>query len=157
VTELAESLKAQPGVGDRQLQLALCSQPVWIQGDKDKLKQVFINLISNACEAVLDGEVVSWSITLKDNHSHVQVRVHNGGDPIPPDILPKLTKPFFTTKSSGNGLGLAITKRIVEAHDGSLAIESTPQCGTTVTVCLPCQQIVHHRSLSMAGEVEQNT
>ncbi|NER00167.1 MAG: HAMP domain-containing histidine kinase [Cyanothece sp. SIO2G6] len=142
VAELAESLRGQPGVCDRHLRLTPCSHPVWVQGDRDKLKQVFINLISNACEAVPDGEIVSWTITICAQPEQAQVCVHNGGEPIPPHILPKLTQPFFTTKSSGNGLGLAITKRIIEAHDGTLAIESTQEMGTQVTVCLPCQPVV---------------
>jgi signal transduction histidine kinase len=57
----------------------------------------------------------------------VYIEVHNGGDPIPVEILPQLTKPFFTTKSEGNGLGLAIVRRIVEAHNGELVITSTAE------------------------------
>ncbi|MGK7889058.1 MAG: PAS domain-containing sensor histidine kinase [Leptolyngbyaceae cyanobacterium] len=138
VAEWAELLRGQPGVCDRHLHLTPCPHPIWIQGDRDKLKQVFINLISNACEAVADGETVAWIITLA-NAEQVQVCVHNDGDPIPPDLLPKLTQPFFTTKSSGKGLGLAITNRIIAAHNGHLSITSTQKHGTTVTVCLPCQ------------------
>ena len=112
------------------------SQPIFVQGDKDKLKQVFINLVSNACEAIAEGEAVSWLIHV-DGSRQTQIKVHNGGKPIPPDVLPHLTKPFFTTKSSGNGLGLASTRRIIEAHNGTLVIESTEENGTTVTVSLP--------------------
>nr|WP_281261379.1 ATP-binding protein [Chamaesiphon polymorphus] len=63
--------------------------------------------------------------------------IQNGGTPIPADILPQLTKPFFTTKASGTGLGLAIVKRIVEAHNGELGIESSEGVGSIVTVQLP--------------------
>jgi signal transduction histidine kinase len=65
------------------------------------------------------------------------MQVHNGGDPIPADVLPKLTQPFVSTKASGTGLGLAIVKRIITAHGGELQIESTPSQGTTFTVILP--------------------
>ena len=106
-----------------------------ILADRDRLKQVFINLLSNACEAAPTGDRVTCS--LLENGPVVTVQVHNGGDPIPPDLLPKLTQPFFTTKSSGNGLGLAITRRIVEAHGGTLTFASTAEAGTTVTVQLP--------------------
>ncbi|MEO0407814.1 MAG: ATP-binding protein, partial [Cyanobacteria bacterium P01_A01_bin.135] len=106
-------------------------------GDRDKLKQVFINLVTNACEASPTDAAVLWRLQIQDRQ--IVVQVQNGGDPIPPDILPKLTQPFFTTKSSGNGLGLAITKRIVEAHGGTLAIASSAETGTTVTVTLPAK------------------
>ncbi|MEB3231833.1 MAG: HAMP domain-containing sensor histidine kinase [Leptolyngbyaceae bacterium] len=144
VTELATALRDQPGVCDRHLHLSLSPQPVWIQADRDKLKQVCINLVSNACEAVRDGETIAWSVMSSDRPGYTHICIHNGGDPIPADILPKLTRPFFTTKSSGNGLGLAITKRIIEAHSGRLWIESTQETGTTVTVCLPCLPTAPH-------------
>ena len=106
-------------------------------GDVDKLKQVFINLVRNACEAIPPGESVTWHITPGPTPHHLCVTIHNGGDPIPPAVLEKMGQPFFTTKPGGNGLGLAIVQRIVEAHGGALAIESTPEAGTTVRVVLP--------------------
>lgn len=112
-------------------------QTARILGDRDRLKQVFINLLSNACEAAPSGDTVTCALA-QDNH-HVIVAVHNGGEPIPPEVLPKLTQPFFTTKSTGNGLGLAITRRIVEAHDGTIHFASSKERGTTVTVRLPMQ------------------
>jgi signal transduction histidine kinase len=112
------------------------SIPISISADKDKLKQVLINLTSNAFEAVNQGETVT--ISVKEIIPHrVQLQVHNGGAPIPPEVLSNLSKPFYTTKPTGNGLGLAIVKRIVEAHDGELSIESSSTMGTQVTVKLP--------------------
>ncbi len=111
-----------------------------MRGDRDKLKQVLINLVTNACEAILVQETVTWRIQhlpqQQTPQQQIEIQIHNGGDPIPPDVLPKLTQPFVSTKANGNGLGLAITKRIIEAHDGSIEIESRDQ-GTTVTVLLP--------------------
>lgn len=135
--EMLENLQAMPAASDRCIKCQPLGMATLVKGDRDKLKQVFINLISNACEAVPPGEVVTWQAEANGSANHIQIRVHNGGDPIPADVLPNLTKPFFTTKSSGNGLGLAITKRIVEAHRGSLRIESSVEAGTTVTVTLP--------------------
>ena len=109
----------------------------WIVGDVDKLKQVFINLVRNACEAIPPGELVTWHIAPGPTSHQLWVTIHNGGDPIPPAVLEKMGQPFFTTKPGGNGLGLAIVQRIVEAHGGALAIESTPEAGTTVRVVLP--------------------
>ncbi|WP_322743566.1 HAMP domain-containing sensor histidine kinase [Vasconcelosia minhoensis] len=66
----------------------------------------------------------------------MSISVQNGGAPIPADVLPQLTQPFYTTKAAGTGMGLAIVKRIVEAHSGELLIESAEQ-GTCFTVWLP--------------------
>ncbi len=139
ITEMLAPLKSMPcGVG-KQLKFIPSSLSVRILGDRDKLKQVLINLITNAFEAVNQGETVI--IIVREVIPHrVQLQVHNHGEPIPPEVLSNLTKPFYTTKQMGNGLGLAIVKRIVEAHDGELSIESSSQVGvgTQVTVQLPC-------------------
>lgn len=132
-TDLLATLRTMPAAAQRTIEFFPAATPVRVQVDKDKLKQVFINLVSNACEAVAEGAVIRWQV--EPVRDQVYVRVHNGGDPIPPEVLPQLTKPFYTTKSSGTGLGLAIVKRIVEAHGGELLIESS-QAGTTVTVRL---------------------
>ncbi|MEO1620586.1 MAG: ATP-binding protein [Cyanobacteria bacterium J06632_3] len=134
--ELVRSLQDSPAATDRQIQLLDCDESVVVMGDRDKLKQVFINLITNACEAIPPQETVTWQMTLP-TAQHIEIQIHNGGDPIPPDVLPKLTQPFVSTKSNGNGLGLAITKRIIEAHGGELSITSTAEQGTTVTFRLP--------------------
>jgi signal transduction histidine kinase len=110
--------------------------PAIVRGDKDKLKQVFINILQNACEAIMEGEAVTLAIDNQVDPNHVWIRIHNGGEPIPPEVLPRLTEPFYTTKSNGTGLGLAIVKRIVEAHGGELLIHSSASEGTTVSVCL---------------------
>lgn len=136
-SELLESLQNNPALGDRPIQFTPASTDMVVYGDRDKLKQVLINVVTNACEAVSPGESVFWRVMPCPEPPSALIQICNGGDPIPPDILPRLTQPFFTTKSSGNGLGLAITKRIVEAHSGKLMIESSVETGTTVTVSLP--------------------
>ncbi|GEM_PF-1027109 len=112
------------------------TEPV-VQGDEDKIKQVLINIIQNACEAVNSGEKVKLNVDSNLNRQEIYIKIRNGGEPIPPDILPLLTQPFFSTKSSGTGLGLAITKRIVEVHNGEFMIESNAEEGTLVTVKFP--------------------
>ncbi|MEA5596742.1 ATP-binding protein [Rivularia sp. UHCC 0363] len=111
-----------------------------IYGDEDKLKQVLINLIQNAYEAVGSGEKVKLQVNSNFNKGEVCIQVCNDGEPIPSNILPLLTQPFFSTKSSGSGLGLAITKRIVEAHNGEFLIESNTE-GTIVTVKFPMAMV----------------
>ncbi len=135
VAGLVERLQGLPVAQKRGIQVSMPETRIWVRGDRDKLKQVFINLITNACEAIPEGETVHWWI--ETEAQQVKICVRNGGEPIPPEILPKLTQPFVSTKASGNGLGLAITKRIVEAHGGRLAIASDGETGTTITVVLP--------------------
>ncbi|MGB3641472.1 MAG: ATP-binding protein [Rivularia sp. (in: cyanobacteria)] len=108
-----------------------------VMGDENKIKQVLINIVQNACEAVGSGEKVELQVDSNFNRQEVCIQVSNGGEPIPPDILPLLTQPFFSTKSSGTGLGLAITKRIIEVHNGEFLIESNAEKGTSVTIKLP--------------------
>ncbi len=108
-----------------------------VMGDENKIKQVLINILQNACEAVGSGEKVELQVDSNFNRQEVCIQVSNGGEPIPPDILPLLTQPFFSTKSSGTGLGLAITKRIIEVHNGEFLIESNAEKGTSVTIKLP--------------------
>lgn len=106
-------------------------------GDKDKLKQVTINLLQNACEAVADGGEISVFLSSPIDSNQICIQFKNGGEPIAPEMLSKITKPFFTTKPSGNGLGLAIVKKIADAHGGKLEIESSAISGTIVSMFLP--------------------
>ena len=124
-----------PEIKEHLIQLVSLLPSAWVSGDRDKLKQVFINLIRNACEAVPQGETVTCHIV--GNANQICISIHNGGEPISSEVLAKLGTPFFTTKSSGNGLGLAIVRRIVEAHGSKLLIESTKDAGTTVSIQLP--------------------
>ncbi|NJL39246.1 MAG: PAS domain-containing protein [Leptolyngbyaceae cyanobacterium RM2_2_4] len=132
--ELTHSSQALPFAKNRFLKFQPLAEPVYVWGDRNKLRQVLINLINNACDAISEGETVT--LRLQPSHQSVCVQVHNSGEPIPPDHLPNLTKPFYTTKASGTGLGLAIVKRIVEAHQGQLVITSSATEGTLASVHL---------------------
>jgi PAS domain S-box-containing protein len=140
VRKLQGDLADLPYAQERVLTVESTLPEAWIKGDTDKLKQVFINLVRNACEAIEAGDTITWRIARAEQPHRVCVSVHNGGPPIPPEVLDKLGQPFFTTKSGGNGLGIAIVKRIVEAHQGDFFIESTAEQGTTVRVILPLAQ-----------------
>ena len=140
IPDLIESLKTVSGIAERNIQFASSLSPTWILGDRDKLKQVFINLIRNACEAIEPGETITCRLEPGTDNSRICISVHNGGDPIPAEVLTKLGTPFFTTKPSGNGLGLAIVRRIVEAHQGELLIQSELNTGTIISIQLPLIQ-----------------
>jgi len=136
INELLVTLCEMPEALSRQIQFIPASKAVKFLGDKDKMKQVFINIVRNACEAVSPGDVVKCEVDYS-GVGQVCIHVCNGGEPIPPEILSLLTQPFFSTKSSGTGLGLAITKRIVNAHGGELLIQSEVVGATRVSVKLP--------------------
>jgi len=140
IRKLLATIREMPEVQERQIEFMPASTGVKILGDEDKLKQVFINLVGNACEGISAGEVVKWEVDSADTEQ-VYIRVHNGGEPIPAAVLPKLTQPFCSTKADGTGLGLAITKRIVNAHGGTLLIQSAPEIGTIVSVKLPLTMV----------------
>jgi len=136
ISELLVPIREMPEALERQIEFIPALRVVKILGDQDKLKQVFINIVRNACEAVAAGDIVKWEV----NCSHtdkVCINVCNSGDPIPSEVLTRLSVPFFSTKPCGTGLGLAITKRIVNAHSGELLIHSDLVTGTTVSVQLP--------------------
>ncbi len=137
LAEVLKTIRAMPAAVGLKLAFEPTQPAIFIKGDRDKLKQVFINVIENACDALTPGERVSCRIIPDIDHERVCIQVHNGGEPIPPEILSKITKPFFTTKAAGNGLGLAIVRRIVESHGGEFTIESTADAGTVVSVLLP--------------------
>ena len=137
VNSVLVTLRDLPCAQGRQIYWQPSEQPFTVQADADKLKQVVANLISNACEAIAPNESVKCTIRWEASQNRIIFAVQNGGEPIPPEVLPQLTHPFFTTKSSGTGLGLPIVKRIVEAHHGQLYIESNLEAGTTVSIALP--------------------
>ncbi|GBO55398.1 two-component sensor histidine kinase [Pseudanabaena sp. lw0831] len=135
--ELIKNISSTQVAIGKQIGFEAMPEPLIIFGDKDKLTQVLINLLQNACEAVPEGEKISVSFSSLISSRQICMQVQNRGTPIPSELLPNLTKPFITTKPSGNGLGLAIVKKIVEAHGGILEIESSPIAGTIVSVLLP--------------------
>jgi signal transduction histidine kinase len=135
LNDLLKQIRDLPEAADRQVIYDRGLPEYEVIADSDKLKQVFINLFKNACEAIASHETVSCRITDDIDTNRICISIHNGGTPIPPDILPQLATPFCSTKSSGTGLGLAISKRIITSHDGELAIASS-STGTTVSVYL---------------------
>jgi signal transduction histidine kinase len=125
-----------PG-GQERVRLRTDSANPWILGDIDRLRQIFVNLTDNACQAAPEGTEVTWSVEDDPARSQVLIAIHNGGEPIPARILPRLTEPFFSTRTEGTGLGLAIVRRLVEQHGGGLAIQSKPDQGTEFRLAFP--------------------
>jgi signal transduction histidine kinase len=109
-----------------------------IRGDGNALEQVLLNLITNAGAAVeVGGEVRIATRRHPDRPGFVQLIVADTGCGIPPNILPHIFDPFFSTKPSGTGLGLSISHGIVREHGGTIDVESTPGQGTRFSLTLP--------------------
>lgn len=111
-----------------------------IRANEQKLQQVIINLIVNACQALLnqDQSITVSTLFLPDSGA-IRIRVEDTGPGIPEEDLARIKEPFFTTKrdDGGTGLGLSICEKIANDHKGTLDFESTPGQGATATLYLP--------------------
>ena len=108
-----------------------------VKVDSDKIKRVFINLIKNASDAMPNGGKII--IDSKQVEGSLELSFSDTGSGISEEILPNLFSPLFTTKAQGMGFGLAICKRIVEAHGGTIAVKTMKEKGTTFTLTLPIE------------------
>jgi PAS domain S-box-containing protein len=103
--------------------------------DPSRIRRVLINLIENAAEAMPEGGTVT--ITSRQWNNTAEIAISDTGSGMPARVMENLWKPLQTTKAKGMGLGLAICKRIVEAHGGNISVKSEVGEGTTVTIRLP--------------------
>jgi two-component system, NtrC family, sensor histidine kinase HydH len=103
--------------------------------DKDLFKQALLNLMLNAEQAMPEGGALTIQAMAAD--SHITLSLIDTGRGIPPETLPRIFEPFFSTKPGGCGLGLPTTKKIVEAHHGAIDVQSEPGKGTKFTIRLP--------------------
>jgi len=118
-----------------------------VAGDRNKLKQVLLNLFKNSVDAMEQGGTLS--VTARPSGENVRITIVDEGCGIPKADKEKIFSPFYTTKSSGTGLGLSISKRIIEQHKGgSLNVESEEGKGTTFTITLPA----YHDVLESPGQ-----
>lgn len=109
-----------------------------ISADKDQIKQVIVNLIANAMNAMEKDGTVTIDYELKDNKT--SIIISDTGPGIPLEVMPNLFKPFFTTSSSGTGLGLPICRKILNNHNGDLTVYNSKN-GAVFTITLPVENI----------------
>jgi len=122
-------------------------------GDDHQLEQAFVNLLLNAVESMGvkgtltvgteagAGDARAPARARESASGYLRVKITDTGAGIPPEQMGIIFEPFFTTKPSGTGLGLAVTRRVIEEHGGTIAVESQPGKGTTFTVVLPYSRI----------------
>lgn len=106
--------------------------------DPEQMKRVFINLINNSFQAMPNGGELR--IKLSEEPTHLQIDFEDTGIGIPEENKTKIFSPLFTTKSKGQGFGLAVCKKLVEAHGGTITVKSKLEKGTTFTITLPIRQ-----------------
>lgn len=106
-----------------------------VEHDSDQIHQVLLNLLLNAMQAINTDGIVK--VGVRQQGSSAIIEVADNGRGIPPDHLPNIFRPFYTTKGDGTGLGLSLARRIVEDHHGRIDVSSTLGKGTTFSVVLP--------------------
>ncbi|MFD4816858.1 two-component system histidine kinase PnpS [Peribacillus butanolivorans] len=138
--EIQEMLIGKLKEKEVSLEIKASSEPVFIEGESDRIKQVFINLITNALTYTPNGGWVTVNVT--ENEQTVDIVVQDSGIGIEEKELPRIFERFYridkarSRDSGGTGIGLAIVKHIIEVHKGKIKVESTPGSGTTFTVTL---------------------
>jgi two-component system, sporulation sensor kinase A len=105
--------------------------------DENQIKQVFINFMKNAFDAMPNGGYLNIEMEYCALASGISIRFKDTGCGIPQDILSKIGQPFYTTKETGTGLGFMVSKNIIEGHSGTVHISSEVNVGTTVEIILP--------------------
>ncbi|MCY8838079.1 PAS domain-containing protein [Bacillus atrophaeus] len=135
ISEVTALLETQANLNGIFIKTAFQRDSIFINGDQNQLKQVFINLIKNAVESMPDGGTVEIGTT-EDEHS-VHVTIKDEGEGIPEKVLKRIGEPFLTTKEKGTGLGLMVTFNIIENHQGTIQVDSKPEKGTAFKISFP--------------------
>jgi signal transduction histidine kinase len=107
-----------------------------VNGDAAMLRQAFLNLAINGCQAMPNGGTLRL-VCAPAPQNRVEVRVEDTGIGIRPEDLGKIFDLYYTTKDHGTGIGLSMVYRIIQMHDGEVEVESTPGRGTTFRILLP--------------------
>ncbi len=137
ILHVIELLKHQFEKANVKLNLKLSEDIPPVCVDCSQIHQVFLNIIVNAIHAINENGLIEIETFAKDGY--VNIKFKDNGVGILPEHLDKIFEPFFTTKEAGKGtgLGLAVSKRIIDEHNGKIEVESTPGVGTTFTVKIP--------------------
>ncbi|PAE43149.1 ATP-binding protein [Bacillus sp. 7884-1] len=136
VENTLELLSPQAHLENIQFNLCVEESPFFITGEKNQLKQVFLNVLKNAIEAMPEGGNIHIHLQ-KGEEGECVLTVQDEGCGIPEELLPRLGEPFYSLKEKGTGLGLMICNKIIKQHHGSITYQSKAQQGTLVEIKLP--------------------
>ena len=136
IEDVVDSLKPIMKNKNIKLDLEIPDSELYIEGDYNRLKQVFINLIKNSVEAIPDNKVGNIKIYSKENNDNIEIFIEDNGIGMSKEVLGKIKDLFFTTKANGTGLGTSLCIEIVEAHGGKINYSSRENEGTVVSVML---------------------
>jgi signal transduction histidine kinase len=120
---------------------AAMSQPVWVQADAVQMSQVLFNLVRNGMESVASAKVREVRVALTQRDQEVHLSVQDTGPGLTTEAAKQAGDPFFTTKISGLGMGLSISKTILGQYDGRLSLTNVPGQGVCALVCLPVASV----------------
>lgn len=132
-------VESDAGVRGVQLQYSALPDDFKIEVDPDRFAQILLNLYLNAIQAMDGGGILKVGASLSDGM--VSIAVSDSGAGIHPDYLAHIFDPYFTTKPKGVGLGLANVHKLVEAHGGTIEVESSLNSGTTFTIHFPLNDL----------------
>ena len=138
IKELTNSIMAQVSIPNNIQTTMQIEDRLMVDTDPQLLKRVLINLITNSVQAMPQGGELTIK-SFSNAGDHAQIEVEDTGEGISEEIKPKIFTPLFTTKSKGQGFGLAVCKRVIEAQGGTIDFESQVGRGTKFTIRLPSQ------------------
>ena len=111
-----------------------------VRADRRLLERAIVNLLENALQAVGEAGAIRVSLRTRDEGRRVEIEVRDSGPGVAPEVRDRIFEPFFSTKTSGSGLGLALVKKIAEDHGGGVSLESTPGEPTRALLWLPAAE-----------------
>ena len=141
LTSVIKFLEPEANLKNVNIEYQLPKEEVVIPGEKNQLKQVFLNLIKNSIEAMPNGGNIL--ILLERTLQNISIKISDDGIGMEKEQVKKLGEPFFTTKQDGNGLGLMVSYKIIQNHKGTIHVDSQLNQGTTFSISFESPQRIH--------------
>ncbi|MDQ7065885.1 MAG: ATP-binding protein [candidate division KSB1 bacterium] len=151
---VAQILQAKARKEKKHLHAGIPGEAVWVTGDENQYRQVVLNLLLNAFAAVPAGGHINVLLAVDRETSQqpvVELTIKDDGVGIDPEVLEEVFKPFFTTRQTGTGLGLPISKRIADSYGWELSLESEPGKGTTARLVIPLMRAEYEERAETAS------